>query len=67
MHWNNFVPSKRNRNGVRFYSKGFSQWIPCNSIIRCLAMPVNLNWDGKYYKLKKDLNKHIEENGDISY
>ena len=40
--WYNFVPSKQNRNGDRFYSRGSVKWIPCNSIIRCLTMPITL-------------------------
>ena len=42
VRWYNFVPSKQNGNGDRFHSKGFAQWIPCNSIIRCLTVPVTL-------------------------
>ena len=65
--WYAFAPTKTNRNGDRFYKKGFSQWIPCNSIIRCIKERITLNWVGQYYKLTKALNDHIEEHGDISY
>ena len=65
--WYNFVPSKQNRTKDRFYSRGSVQWIPCNSIIRCLTMPIALTWSSRHYKLSESLHIHIEENGDISY
>ena len=67
VHWYTFVPAKRNRRGDRFYTKGFSQWIPCNSIIRCLTLPITLRWSGQYYKLDHAINAHIEQYGDIFY
>mmetsp|Transcript_37338 Transcript_37338/g.67147 ORF Transcript_37338/g.67147 Transcript_37338/m.67147 type:complete len:148 (+) Transcript_37338:840-1283(+) len=65
--WYVFAPTKRNENGGRFYRRGFSQWIPCNSIIRCLTMHIKLTWVGQYYKLEKALGDKVEEHGDISY
>ena len=65
--WYEFVPTKKNRNGDRFYKKGFSQWIPCGSIIRSLSQKVTLRWSGGHYLLGSSLNKHIEQYGDISY
>lgn len=67
VRWYNFVPSKQNAGGDRFYSKGSVQWIPCNSIIRCLTMPVALKWSRRYYQLSKSLHTHIEAYGDVSY
>ena len=47
---------------------GYSGWIPCNAILRCLTKPIKLKWVGQYYKLEKALNDHVEEHhGDISY
>ena len=66
VRWYNFVPSKSNRMGDRFYRKGFAQWIPCGSAIRSLTLPVNLRWSGNFFKLSSDLNAHIEQYGDIS-
>lgn len=67
VRWYLFAPSKTNKKGDRFYKKGYSGWIPCNSIIRCLKKPIKLKWGGQYYKLEKALNDHIEGHGDISY
>ena len=67
VQWYEFVSTKKNRRGDRFYKKGFSQWIPCGSIIRSLTQTVTLRWSGGYYQLSNDLNTHIEEYGDITY
>ena len=67
VYWYNFVPSRQNWTGDRFYSRGSVQWVPCNSIIRYLAMTIALTWSSWHYKLLKSLHIHIEENGDISY
>ena len=63
--WYNYVESKTNRMGDRFYTRGFSQWIPCGSIIRTLAMPVKLTWSGQYHRLSRVLNDHIEQHGNL--
>jgi hypothetical protein len=65
--WYVFEPGKSNEEGDRFYSKGLAQWIPCGSIIRTIAMPVNLEWTGQYYRLNSALDTHIEKYGDVSY
>ena len=65
--YNDFEPNKRNRRGDRFYKKGFAQWIPCGSIIRSLTLDINMRWSGQYYQLSSELNKHIEQYGDITY
>jgi hypothetical protein len=65
--WYEFVSTKKNRRGDRFYKKGFAQWIPCGSIIRTLTQTVTLRWSGGYYQLSKELNTHIEQYGDITY
>ena len=62
--WSVFAPTKTNEKGDRFYRKGFTQWIPCGPIIRCLKKQINLPWVGQYYKLTKALNDHIEDHGD---
>ena len=67
VRWYAFVPSKTNEAEDRFYSKGFAQWIPCNSIIKTLENPITLNWEGRYYKLEKKMHDYIELKGDISY
>ena len=67
VRWYEFVATKQNRRGDRFYKKGFAQWIPCGSIIRTLNQTVTLRWSGGYYQLSFELNRHIEEHGDISY
>ena len=61
------APTKTNGRGDRFYKKGYSRWIPCNAIIRCLTKPIKLRWVGQYYKLEKALNDYVEEHRDISY
>lgn len=63
--WYVFVSSKTNRLGDRFYTKGFSQWIPCGSIIRSLSEPIKMTWSGQHYRLSKRLNDHIEQHGDL--
>ena len=63
--WYSFVPSKTNRLDDRFYKKGFSQWIPCGSIIRSLKVPVKLRWSGQHFRLSKELHDHIEQYGDL--
>jgi len=63
--WYNCVASKQNGNGDRFYTKGSTQWIPCNSVIRCLTIPIILKWTRRYYQLSKSLHTHIEDDGDI--
>ena len=65
--WYEFVSTMDNRRGDRFYKKGFAQWIPCGSIIRSLKEPVVMRWSGQYYQLSNELNKHIEQYGDITY
>ena len=65
--WYVFVPSKTNEAEDRFYSKGFAQWIPCNSIIQSLENPITLKWEWRYYKLEKKMHDYIELKGDISY
>ena len=67
VRWYNFVPSKQNNAGDRFYSRGSEQWIPCNSIIESLTMPITLRWSSRHYKMRNSLHTHIEENGDIVY
>ena len=67
VNWYIFAPTKTNEEGDRFYRKGYSGWIPCNAIIRCLTKPIKLKWVGQYYKLDRALNDHVEEYGDISY
>ena len=67
VRWYTFVPSKRNRAGDRFYTGGFSQWIPCASIIRSIRTPVTLDWVGQHHRLRSALNTHIEQHGDTSY
>ncbi len=67
VRWYTFVPSKTNRRNDRFYTKGFAQWIPCGSIIHTLKEPVNMRWTGKHYQLLRELNTHIEENGNLAY
>ena len=65
IRWYEFVPSKRDDSGDRFYKKGYSQWIPCGSIIRNLEKPITLKWTGKHYRLARDLHAYIEDAGDI--
>jgi hypothetical protein len=65
VRWYAFVPTKTNRVEDRFYTRGFSQWIPCGSIIRTLTQPVTLRWSGQHYRLSKTLNDHIEQYGDL--
>ena len=67
VRWYNFVPSKQNNAGDRFYSRGSEQWIPCNSIIESLTMQITLRWSSRHYKMRNSLHTHIEENGDIVY
>ena len=67
VRWYTFEPTKRNRRGDRFYKKGFAQWIPCGSIIRSLTLDVTMRWSGQYYQLSSEMNKHIEQYGDITY
>ena len=67
VQWYEFVSTMKNRRGDRLYKKGFAQWIPCGSIIRSLKENVVMQWSGKYYQLSNELNKHIEEYGDITY
>jgi hypothetical protein len=62
-----YVFDKVNEAGDRLYHKGLTQYIPCNSIIRNISMPVNLDWTGRAYRLSSALDAHIEEFGDISY
>ncbi len=64
VQWYNFA--KKNPGGDRFYKKGEAQWIPCGSILRTLTMPVTLTWNRRHYQLSNELNKHIEDYGDIS-
>ena len=65
--WYILAPTMTNDEGDRFYRKGYSAWIPCNSIIKCIDKPVRLKYGRQYYKLEKALNDHIVERGDISY
>ena len=68
VHWCVFVPSTQDETtGDRFYSKGGTQWIPCNSILRCITEPVTLTYSSRHYQLSKSLHNHIERHGDISY
>ena len=66
-HWYELVPSKTSAAGDRFYSKGFAQWIPCNSIIQRLEQSITMKWVRPYYRLDGKLHDHIEEKGNISY
>ena len=54
---------------IRSTQKGFSQWIPCGSIIRSLSesepVTVKMTWSGQHYRLSKRLNDHIEQHGDL--
>ncbi len=65
--WYCFVSSNISGGGDRLYKKGFSQWIPCGSIIRSLTQPISLRWCRRcqYYRLTKALNTHIEQQGDL--
>ena len=67
VRWYNVVPSKKNKAGNRFYSRGSVQWIPCNSIVKGLTMPIVLKWASRHYKLSDMLNSHIQDRGDIAY
>ena len=67
VQWYNFEPSKKNRRGDRFYTRGDEQWIPCGSIIRTLKMPITLRWVGRHFQLSCELNKHIDDRGDLTY
>ena len=60
-----FVPSKRDERGDRFYNKGFAQWIPCGYIIRSITLPVILKWAGDYFQLSQELNVRVEQYGDL--
>ena len=63
--WYEFVSSKQNRVKDRFYKKGFSQWIPCGSIIRTLTQSIVLRWSGQHFRLSNALHEHIEQHGDL--
>ena len=67
VHWYVFIPLKTNEAEDRFYSKGFAQWIPCNSIIQRLEQSITMKWVRPYYRLDGKLHDHIEEKGNISY
>jgi hypothetical protein len=65
--WYCYISSNLNGGEDRLYAKGFSQWIPCGSIIRSLTKPIKLKWcrRSQYYRLSKALNEHIEQQGDL--
>ena len=64
--WYVFCPSKTNRQCDRFYKKGLSQWIPCNSIVRSIKpREVIMRWSGNHYRMSKDIDEKIMEFGDL--
>ena len=55
-----------NRRGDRFYKKGDFQWIGCASIVRTIkSKDVIMRWSGQHYRLSKEVNKQIEDYGDL--
>ena len=63
--WYQYVASTTTRAGERCYKKGFSQWIPCGSIVKYVSQPVILKWRTPYYRLSKGLHEHIQQHGDL--
>ena len=48
VRWYVFDPSKSNDDGDRFYRKGRTQYIPCESIVQGVRSEVKLPWVGRH-------------------